>query len=104
MPALDRNFRDVTIDLMPHRSMAVIIDSRPAVKLRLTGTFPAIERPMFASAPPTVAGRSNPTFDSPGRRRRAQRESRRAPTRALPKVSGFVVASAMANDPQWRLA
>src|SRR5712691_4365952 len=40
IPALERNRREVRIVLMSHRSLAVIMDSRPAVKFKSTGTFP----------------------------------------------------------------
>ena len=40
MPAFERNRRDVRIVLMADCSIAMAIDSRPAVKFRLTGTLP----------------------------------------------------------------
>ena len=98
IPAFDRKRRDVTIVLISHCSMAIAIDSRPAVKFKFTGTFPASDSPRFASAPPTDAGSSNPTFDSFGSRRRAQRDRSIAATSTRPNVSGFVVASAIEND------
>ncbi len=47
---------------MPHWSIAAAIASGPIVKLRLTGTLPAMSAAMFASAPPTDAGSSRPTI------------------------------------------
>ena len=46
---------------MSQRSIAAAIASRPAVKFRLTGTLPANDAAMLASAPPTEAGSSRPT-------------------------------------------
>ena len=58
--AFATNFRDVRIVVMPHVSMAAVIDSRPAVKFKLTDVFPAIAVATLASAPPTDAGSSIP--------------------------------------------
>ena len=99
MPAFERNRRDVRIVLMPDCSMARRIDSRPAVKFRLTGTLPDSDIATFASEPPTDAGSSSPTFVSPASRRRTQRDSRSDATSVRPNVSGLVVASAIENDP-----
>ena len=60
MFALARNVRDVSVTEMLQRSIAAAIASRPAVKFKLTGTRPAIEAAMLASAPPTEAGSSRP--------------------------------------------
>ena len=78
--------------------MAIRIASRPAVKFRFTGTFPASDVATLASAPPTDAGSSRPTFDSFGDRRRIQRESSRLATSALPNVRRRLLESAMQND------
>ena len=47
---------------IPHCSTAAFIASRPAVKLRFTGTTPRSVRPRLTSAPPTVEGSSTPTI------------------------------------------
>jgi hypothetical protein len=57
--------------VMPASAMAAAIISGPIVKLRFTGTRPAMSVAMFASAPPTDAGRSRPMRDWPSVRRRA---------------------------------
>ena len=100
MPAFDRKRRDVRIVLMPHRSIAVVIASRPAVKFRLTGTLPASDSPSSrARRRPTPAAARRRSISS-GSRRRTQRDSSSAATSARPNVSGVVVASAIANDHQ----
>src|SRR5262245_2286822 len=94
-PALARNVRDVRIVRMPVRSIAAAIASRPTVKFRLTGTRPAIDVAMLASAPATEAGSRSPTSRSPTVRLRTIRASNRLPTRARPNVSSRPVESAM---------
>src|SRR5262245_22841723 len=98
-PALARNRCDVRIVLMPAGSMAIAMDSRPAVKFRLTGTLPDNDTAMLASDPPTDAGNSSPTFVSLARRRLTHRARRSAATKVRPNVIGRVVASAIAKEP-----
>ena len=86
--------------VMPQRSIAAVIASRPAVKFRLTGTQPAIDAAMLASAPPTDAGSRRPMVAPGGTRRRMARASSRLPTSARPKVSSRPVESAMQSDDQ----
>jgi len=89
---------------MAQRSIAASIDSRPAVKFRLTTTLPATATAILASAPPTDAGSSRPmSACEPVRRRTARARSRLAMS-ARPKVSSRPVESAIANDDQRRLA
>src|SRR5262245_4003786 len=96
-PAFERNFRDVRIVLSPDFSTARAIDSRPAVKFRLTGTLPASDTAMLANEPPTDAGRRRPMWVSPARRRLTHRDSISEATSVRPNVIGFVVASAIEN-------
>jgi hypothetical protein len=74
------------------------------VKFRFTGVRPAMDAAMFASAPPTDAGRRRPTDDPAGTRWRIARARRRLPTSARPNVSSRPVESAMQSDDQRRLA
>jgi len=104
MPAFARKVFDVTIVRMPQRSIAAAIASWPAVKFRLTGMQPAIDVPMLASAPPTEAGNSSPTYRDGSGSRRIARESSRLPTSARPKVSSRPVESAMQNEANCRFA
>ena len=62
--ALAKKMRDVRIVRMPHCWMAEVMASRPAVKLRLTGTFPASNTAIFARAPPIDGGSRSPTIES----------------------------------------
>ena len=64
--ALAMNLRDVRMVVIPQRSIAAAIASRPAVKFRLTDVLPASDVAMLASAPPTEAGSRRPMRGWPG--------------------------------------
>ncbi len=98
--ALDKKTRDVRIVLMPHCRIAAAIASGPDVKFRLTGTFPAKNTAMLASAPPTEAGRTTPTMESPDACLRSQRERSMPPIKAFPKDNSVPVVSAIHNEDQ----
>src|SRR5437016_1813709 len=98
MSAFFTKIFDVMIVLISHRAIAAAIDSWPAVKLRFTGTLPASDVAMFASAPPIDPGSSRPTFDSFGMRRRIHRDSTRLATRTLPNVIVRPDESAMQKE------
>src|SRR3954471_8625053 len=104
MFAFARNVREVSTVVMPQRSMAAVIASRPAVKFRLTGMRPAIEVPMLASAPPTDAGSRRPIDCPAAAWRRIARARSRLPTSARPKVSSRPVESAIPSEDHRRLA
>ena len=93
--ALLRNRLDVTIVRIPLSATAVAIASGPAVKLRFTGTLPAVRTPMFARAPPTDAGSKTPTIVSSPARRPITRPRRIAATSARPYVSFWPRLSAI---------
>ena len=80
---------------MPQRSIAAPIASWPAVKFRLTGTLPASDVATLASAPPTDAGSSRPTYRWPVVVRRITPASRSAAVSARANVSSWPVESAM---------
>ena len=104
MDAFFRKIREVMIVRISARSTAAAMASRPMVKLRLTATLPASVVPMFASAPPTEAGRTRPMLRSSGATRRSQRESSRPATSTLPNRSVRPDESAIEKDHQRRFA
>ena len=100
-----RNCRDVRIVLMPHRSIAAAIDSRPGGEVQVDRrSCPPATAPMFASAPPTDAGSSRPTCDSSGSAAAdPAREQQRADQRAAERQRLAWSQSAMQNDRQLML-
>ena len=102
--ALARNMREVRIVPMRHCCRAAVRASGPAVKLRLTGTFPARSTPILANAPATEGGSRSPTIASCGHCFCAQRASNRLPTSAFPYVRSRPLESVMQKENHCRLA